>query len=175
MSRTRTKRHIFGNILMGICVLLACIAQASVFPYFKIFGAVPQLALVTLAIFASYANRELVCCYAVATGFILGCLSADQIMIYPITYLLAVCVSMAISELLNFIPILACLGSVFLACLCDGIMNCGSILYRFEDAGFFDVFLNSALPSLFYSLLMFLPIYLLCFIHKKLFSKGEHT
>ncbi len=175
MAKAHVKKRIAGNIVVGLWVLVSCLMQTSVFLYFKIFGSVPQLTLITLAVFARYGNRNLICTYAVAGGFILGCLGGESVILYPLTYLLAVCVSMVVSEMLNFMPILASLGSVFIACFCDGLISCAVIMMRFSEATFFSAFVNSALPSLFYTLLAFLPVYFICFVHKKIFSKTEHS
>ncbi len=103
----------------------------------------------------------------------MGCLSAEPIMLYPVTYLLAVCVSMAVTEIMTFLPLLASLVAVAVACICDGIMSCGLILYRFENASVLDGIVYSLLPSLFYSLLIFLPVYFLSHLHKLLFTAGD--
>ncbi len=173
MARIRSKRRFGGNILVCIWVLVACLTQTSVFPYFKMLGATPQLALLTLVIFAPFVNRSLMCTLAVVGGVVLGCLGGDGVILYPLTFLLAVCLSMMISEIMNFMPILGSLISVFIACFCDALAGCGIIMYRYETASFLSAFVSSALPTVLYSLIVFLPIYFFAFCHRKLFGRTE--
>ncbi len=175
MTRSHTKSRLLGNILLGIGLLCACLVQTSVFPYFKLLGAVPRPVLMMLVIYAPYVNRNLICTYAVFFGFLLGCLGGESVMIYPVSYLLAVCLSMVMAEVLNFMPILASLGTCLVGCICDGLVSCAVIMYRFSDTDFFSAFVGGALPATLYSLLIFLPIYAMCFIHRKLFVKTEYN
>ncbi len=171
MVRARKVRRYTGNIMLGLGALLCCLIQTSVLPYFKIFGAIPCLTLAYLVSASPYANKPMISCYAVSAGFILGSLGGESFVYYPISFLLAVCLGMIVAETLSALPFLSCMLSAAVAFVCDGLMACAVTMYEFPTASIGSVLSHTVLPQIGASLLVFVPVYFIMLLHKRIFYK----
>jgi len=75
------------TVTVGILLILAAVLQVSLLSRFRIFGAVPDLMIVTVLCIAFFNGRYMGAITGIAAGFLIESIGAEGIMILAICYL----------------------------------------------------------------------------------------
>lgn len=85
----RTRKKLTGSILLlSLILLFAVLLQTSFFGFYKIFGAVPDLALIVVLMAGLFLGERCGGVVGLAAGILLGALGSFGISLFPLFYFL---------------------------------------------------------------------------------------
>lgn len=164
MERKRIKSVV--RVTVSSCaVFVAAMLQVCVFPYFRIFGCVPDALGALLICIALFEDERVTCILAVCGGFLLQCIGTSGVSYYPLFYLLAVSVTLFISYAIFESRRISALLAGVMAFILEGLLSC-----VMASGAFLDAFVYTFFPQLLYTLACMIPAYLFCTLLGKLFG-----
>lgn len=161
---------ILRMVLTSLYTFIAVLLQCSVFPHLRLFGAIPELTLCVIVCVACREDEKFACILAVSAGFLLDTVGADKFTLSPLLFLAAACVSIFLSKHVfsgYLIPAVISGG----AALTVGAVKTTLILTG-KGAAFSSVIVKTALPQLLYGIIVFIPVFLLCALHYRVFRNS---
>ena len=157
-------------IITSIFVFASVIAQCSIFPHLRFFGAIPELTLCSVICVACYENERVSCITAVCAGFLLDTVGGDRFTFSPFLFLLAAALSILLSKHVfrrKILPALIC-GTTALTL---GALKTAVIL-ALSGAPFGAALLKTALPQFIYGMILLLPVFLLTALRYGIFKNS---
>lgn len=167
--RKATIKATFRIALSSLYLLIAILLQCGLFPYFRLFGAVPCVVLCAVVCISVFEDERASCIMALAAGFLLDTVGGGSFTYSPLTFLLAASVSILFSRRLfrgRFLPAAA---SAAIAIICDSAINVALLLFSGAEP-FIKIAVGTGLPQILYGCLVFLPVWLLTLLHYKIFG-----
>ena len=83
-TRTRAIRY---TVCIGLLLVLLAVLQVSFFPRFRLFGAIPDLMIVTVLCLSYFSGRYMGAITGIAAGFLIDVIGSTGIVILPVCYL----------------------------------------------------------------------------------------
>lgn len=151
--------------ISSIAVFVTAMLQMCVFPYFRVFGCIPDALGALLICLALFEDERVSCILAVCGGFILQAAGTGGVSYYPLFYLIAVSVTMAISYGVFESRRISAVTSGAVCFIAEGLISCIMAGGTFAQA-----FIYTFAPQLLYSLACMIPAYGFCKLHGALFG-----
>lgn len=155
-------------ILCALYLAAAALMQCSLFPHFRLYGAVPDLVLCAIAAVACYEEYPVTCVYAVGAGFLLDTLGNMPFTVSPLLFLITAAIAMAISNKLPRHKIVSALIAALAGVACSCAVTAAILVGKGANAA--AVTVHTALPQALYGVIVFVPVYLLTKLHYRIFG-----
>jgi len=166
MNRTGAV-SVVRKILTAVYTLAAVLLQCSVFPRLRLLGAIPEITLCVIVCVSCFEDAGYCSVLAVCAGFVLDTLGSDRFTLSPLLFLLAAAFSIFIRERLWLHRSMLCLISASAAFALGGLKTFILLITRGAPAG--PVLLHSVLPQILYGFIVFFPVFLLTWLHHRVF------
>lgn len=162
-ARTRAIRY---TVWIGILLILLAVLQVSLFPYFRLFGGIPDLMIVAVLCLSYFSGRYMGAVTGIAAGFLIDAIGSTGIVILPICYLFLGYVVGHYAKILGHSGYVSYLAYLGITLLYRAVITVLLACMSYSTVHLIEILLHSVLPEMLttaiWGCILYFPLCLFC-------------